>query len=66
MSYKLSGFDRDTVKAAAIHQDYESLWAYIEALVDKQAGKPLPANPGLTLTDGETQMVTALRVFKAE
>jgi hypothetical protein len=63
MSYKLSGFDRDTVKAAAIHQDYESLWAYIEALVDKQAGKPLPADGGLVLSDAETKIIEGLRAL---
>jgi hypothetical protein len=66
MSYKLSGHDTDLVRSYAIHQDTDSLVAFIEATVDKQAGKPLPPDPGITLTDAETQMIEALRALKAE
>jgi hypothetical protein len=61
MSFKLSGVERDSVKALAIHQDAEGLIAYIEDLVDKQAGKPLPAGNSLVLTPSEQKIIEGLR-----
>jgi hypothetical protein len=61
MSYKLSGFDRDTVKSLAIHQDSVALIAFIEALVDKQAGQPLPAGGAFALTPSEQKIIEGLR-----
>jgi hypothetical protein len=64
MSFKLSGADCDLLTSYAIHQDSESIIAFCEATVDKQAGKPLPPDGSLVLTPDETDLMTALRAWK--
>jgi hypothetical protein len=61
MSFKLDGVQRDLVTSYAIHQDSDSIIAFIEDLVTTQAGKPLPADNSLVLTPSEQKIIEGLR-----
>lgn len=51
--FQLSGFQRDTVNALAIHQDTPGLVAFIEELVNEQINAP--EVPSVQANDGGTQ-----------
>lgn len=46
--FELTGEQRDLVRSYAIHQDFKSLWAFIEDLIDKQGVPDGKTNDGAT------------------